>query len=98
MLTVTSPTGGATLPSTAFQVSGTCTSDHQVTVKLTMTSTGQFHDYYTQASLGSWSTTVTPWGPGPYRITVSCEGMTDPITVDFGVSTAVISTDPPGGP
>lgn len=98
MLTVTSPTGGSTLPSAGFQVSGTCSSDHQVTVKLTMTSTGQFHEYFTQASMGSWSKTVTPWGAGPYRITVTCEGMADSITVDFGVSMPQISTDPPLGP
>ena len=95
MLTVTSPTGGTTLPSTGFQVSGTCNVNHRVTVRLTMTSTGQFHDYSAQALQGGWFTTVYPWGAGPYKITVTCEGLTDAITVSFSVGSPA---GPPGGP
>lgn len=85
MLTVSSPVASATVSDTGFEVSGTCSSDHQVTVRLTMTGTSQFHEYRAQSSQGGWSTTVTPWGDGPYKITVTCQGMTNPISVDLTV-------------
>jgi hypothetical protein len=85
MLTVSSPVASATVSDTGFEVSGTCSSDHQVTVRLTMSSSGQYYDYYTRACQGGWSTTVTPWGDGPYKISVTCDGMTNPISVDLTV-------------
>jgi hypothetical protein len=98
MLTVSSPTGGATLSSAGFDVSGTCNVNHQVKVRLTMSGTSQFHDYYALGAQGSWTTRVYPWGAGSYRATVTCEGMTDSIAVDLTVSSAGSPTSPMVGP
>lgn len=97
MLTVTSPTGGATLASTNFVVTGTCSSNHTVTIRLVF-HTGQFHDYYAQPSLGAWSKTLVPLGEGSHSMTVTCEGMPGSITVNFSVGAGPSSTDPPLGP
>ena len=95
MLSITSPQANATVSSTSFDVSGTCDDGHQVTVKLKMPSTQQFHDYDVRAAQGTWKVTVTPWGPGAYKITATCTGMDSPIPVDV---TAEAPVSPPVSP
>ena len=87
MLTLSNPVANATLSNATFEVSGTCSSDHQITVTLTMSASGQFHNYYTQAVQGGWSTTVSPWGDGAYQVKVICQGLNDSIAVDLTVGT-----------
>ncbi len=98
MLNVSFPTNGATVPTTGFSATGTCPENHRVNVRLTMTSTSQYRDYNATGVQGRWTTSVFPWAPGSYSITVTCEGMTDSITVSLAVGSATNPNYPGSGP
>ena len=95
MLTITYPPANSTLPGGVFNIEGTCSANHWVTVRLTHTGSHVFQEHSMQAALGAWSYPFAAMGEGAHTITATCEGLNESISIGLNL---LSSAGAPGGP